>query len=159
MEIEFRPTEEDALNALRATSMPGWGMLLFVLLLTLLALVGIYLIDHDFPVAGGIWLGLSAPVGLAVYEIPKIQVRRGLRRNPSAQGEVVYRLDDEGILVTFPTGESRLDWRAYTKYKETEAVFLLFFSPDRYSAIPKRVLSTKQIDELRGLLKSRIAVR
>jgi hypothetical protein len=67
--------------------------------------------------------------------------------------------DDEGTVATFPTGESRLDWRAYTKYKETGSLFLLFFSPYRYTSIPKRAMSPEQIEELRGLLKARIFTR
>jgi disulfide bond formation protein DsbB len=52
MEIRFRPTEEDALNAMRSSSMPRWAMFLFVLLLALLFVVGIFLINHDFLLAG-----------------------------------------------------------------------------------------------------------
>jgi hypothetical protein len=159
MEIRFRPTEEDGLNAIRSLSMPSWSMYLFVLLLALLFLVGIYLINHDLSVAGWLWLALSAVIGIAVYEVPRIQVRRSLRNSPSAQGEIVYVLDDKGTVATFPTGESRLDWRAYTKYKESGTIFLLFVSPYRYLSIPKRVMSPEQMEELRGLLKARIVTR
>jgi hypothetical protein len=65
--IRFRPTEEDGLNAMRATSMPSWSMFLFVLLLALLFLVGIYLINHNLPMAGWLWLVMSAVIGIAVY--------------------------------------------------------------------------------------------
>jgi hypothetical protein len=123
MEIRFKPTEDDGLNAMRASSTPSWAMFLFVLLLALLFLVGIYLINHDLPVAGWLWLALSAVIGIAVYEVPRIQVRRSLRKSPSAQGEIVRVLDGEGTVTTFPTGESRLNWRAYTKYKETGSNF------------------------------------
>lgn len=159
MEIRFRLTEEDSLNAFRAVSMPSWGMYLFVLLLALLFLVGIYLINHGLSVAGWIWLVLSAVLGIAVYEVPRNQVRRSLRSNPSAEGEVTYVLDDKGTVATFATGESRLDWRAYIKYKETGTMFLLFFSPSRYASIPKRAMSAEQIEELRGLLKARVLTR
>ena len=134
-------------------------MFLFILLLGLLFLVGIYLLDHNFPVTGGLWLALSAFIGIGIYEIPRIQARRGLRSNPSAQGEIVIVFNDKGIVATFPTGESRLDWGAFTKYKETQTVFLLFYSPHRYTGIPKRVMSPEQIKELRGLLKARISTR
>jgi hypothetical protein len=156
MEIRFRPTEEDALNAMRSSSMPRWGMFLFVLLLALLFLVGIFLINHDFLLAGWLWLTLSAAIGIGVYEVPRIQVRQSLKNNPSAQGEIVYIFDDKGSFATFPTGESRLDWGAYTKYQETGTTFLLFFSPYRSTSIPKRAMSPEQIRELRGLLKERI---
>ncbi|MGA8313339.1 MAG: YcxB family protein [Terriglobales bacterium] len=131
-------------------------MLLFVLLLGLLFLVGVFLIDHDFLLAGWLWLVLSAGIGIGVYEVPRIQVRRSLKNNPSAQGEIVYTFDDKGSLATFPTGESRLDWGAYTKYKETGPMFLLFFSPYRFTSIPKRAMSPEQVEELRGLLKKGI---
>jgi hypothetical protein len=157
MEIRFKPTEEDGLNALRSSTMPSWGMFLFVLLLGLLFLVGIFLINHDFLLAGWLWLALSAAIGIGVYEVPRIQVRRSLRNNPSAHGEIVYIFDDKGSFATFPMGESRLDWGAYTKYKETGPMFLLFFSPYRYTWIPKRAMSPEQAEELRGLLKERIS--
>jgi hypothetical protein len=155
--IRFSPTEEDGLNAMRATSMPSWSMFLFVLLLALLFLVGIYLINHNLPVAGWLWLVMSAVIGIAVYEVPRFQVKRSLRSSPSAQGEIVLALDDEGTVATFPTGESRLNWQAYTKYKETGSMFLLFFSPYRYMSIPKRVMTPQQIEDLRALVKARIA--
>ena len=131
----------------------------FVLFLALLFLVGIFLIDHGFPLAGWLWLAMSASIGIAVYEVPRIQVRRSLRCNPSAQGEIVYLFDDKGSVTTFATGESRLDWGAYTKYRETGALFLLFFSPYRSTSIPKRVMSPEQIKEFRGLLNARISNR
>jgi len=157
LSIRFRLTEEDGLNAMRATSTPSWGLFLFVLLLALLFLVGIYLINQNFPVAGWLWLVMSAGIGIAVYEVPRIQVKRNLRSSPSAQGEIVLALDDEGTVATFPTGESRLNWRAYTKYKETGSVFLLFFSPYRYVSIPKRAMTPQQIEDLRALVKARIS--
>jgi len=157
LSIRFRLTEEDGLNAMRATSTPSWGLFLFVLLLALLFLVGIYLINQNFPVAGWLWLVMSAGIGIAVYEVPRIQVKRNLRSSPSAQGEIVLALDDEGTVATFPTGESRLNWRAYTKYKETGSMFLLFFSPYRYVSIPKRAMTPQQIEDLRALVKARIA--
>ena len=41
-------------------------MFLFVLLLALMFLVGIYLVDHDLAVIGWIWLAASAGIGIAV---------------------------------------------------------------------------------------------
>ena len=156
MEIRFKPTEQDGLNVMRASSMPSWSMFLFVLLLALLFLVGIYLLNHGLPVAGWLWLALSAAIGIAVYQVPRIQVRRNLRDSPSAHGEIVITLDGEGTVTTFPTGESRLNWGAYTKYKETGSMFLLFVSPNRCMSIPKRAMTPQQIEELRGLVKARI---
>ncbi len=112
MEIRFTPTGEDAVNALRAQSVRGWAAFQFILLLALLFLVGIYLIEHEFELAGWLWLAVSAALGIATYEIPKIQARRAIRKDPSAQGEVVFNGDDTGTVATYSTGKSQLDWRA-----------------------------------------------
>jgi hypothetical protein len=138
--------------------MPAWGMFTFVLLLILLFLVGIYLLDHDLIVIGWIWIGMSARIGLATYEIPRIQVRRAMAHNPSAQGEITFVFTEDGVATVFPTGESRLSWRAFTKFKETDYMFLIFFSRYRYNYVPKRVMSPDQVEELRGILKSRVGV-
>jgi YcxB-like protein len=155
LEIRFTPTAEDSVNALRATSQPAWVMLLFVLLLALMFLVGIYLVDHDLAVIGWIWLAASAGLGITVYQVPLRQARRALQSNPSAQGEVVLTLDDNGTAATFPTGKSQLEWRAYTKYKETDHLFLMT-TGTRSSIIPKRVMSAEQVRELRALLNVKI---
>jgi hypothetical protein len=159
MEVRFKLTEQDCLNAMRAQPTPGWNIFLFILLLALLFLVGIYMVTHDLPVAGRLWLVLSVALGIAAYEVPRIQVRRSLRNSPSAQGEIIFVLDDKGTIATFLMGESRLDWQAYSKYKETGTIFLLFFSPHSYMSIPKRAMSPEQIEELRGLLAARIPTR
>jgi hypothetical protein len=80
------------------------------------------------PLGWRLWLALSAAIGIGVYEVPRIQVRRSLKNNPSAQGEIVYIFDDKGSFATFPTGESRLDWGAYTKYQETGTTFFVVLS-------------------------------
>ncbi len=156
MELRFKLAEDEALEALQATASRGWVTFLFILRLALLFLVGIYLIDHGFTVVGWIWLTVSVVIGIAMYQVPRMQVRREIRRAPYAQGEVAYTLNDEGTMAIFSTGRSQLDWRHYTRYKETRNLFLLFFSPTRYTVIPKRVMSPEQIEQLRSLLVARI---
>ena len=131
-------------------------MFLFVLLLALMFLVGIFLVNQDLGAIGWIWLAVSVAIGIAVYEVPRFQIRRAMRRNPSLVGEVVLVFTDEGTEFTFATGKSQLQWRAYTKYKETRHLFVLYMSSARSTFIPKRVLSPQHLEELRNLLKSRI---
>jgi YcxB-like protein len=156
MEIRYTPTSEDSLNALRASPRPAWALSLFVLLLSLMFVVGIYLIDHDLTAIGWVWLAASVALGIAVYEAPRIQTRRALKTTPSAQGEIAITFADAGTMATYPTGKSELEWRAYTRYKETEHGFLLFLSSYRSIFIPKRVMSPEQVRELRSLLSSHL---
>ena len=156
MELRYKYTDEDALNAYRTSSKQPWTMFLFILFLALMFLVDIYLVNHDLTTIGWIWLATSAGIGIAVYEVPRFQIRRAMRRNPYMEGEIVLRLNDEGIEAIFSTGKSQLQWRAHTKYKETAHLFVLCMSSGRSMSIPKRVMSPQQVEELRGLLSERI---
>jgi len=155
MELRYTFTEEDALNFARVSSRPIWALWLFALLLALMFLVGVFLINHDLATIGWIWLAISVGLGLAVYEVPRIQIRRGMRR-PSLEGEIVLLFTDDGTEFTFATGKSQMQWRAYTKYKETQHLFVLYLASGRSTCIPKRVMSPPQLEELRSLLKARI---
>ena len=156
MEVRYTPTAEDSLNAFRASKMPSWAMFLFVLLLSLMFVVGIYLIGHDLVLVGWVWLALSVAVGIAVYQVPRVQALRSLKTNPSARGEIVWTLEETGTVTTFATGKSQLQWEAYTGYKETDHVFLLFCGNGRSTAIPKRAMSPELLDDLRKLFNTKI---
>ena len=154
MEIRYKPTAEDVINAMRAKAQPPWEMFLFVLLLALMFLVGIYLVYHDLGTIGWAWLALSAALGIAVYEVPQLRARRAIEKNPSARGDIVLNISDAGIDGVAATGNTQLRWEAYTKYKETEHVFLLDSDYGRSLFIPKRAMSLEQIQELRELLRT-----
>jgi len=156
MELRYTVTNEDIRNILRASSRPLWALVLFGLLLAAMFAVGIFLIVHDLREVGWIWLAVSAMLGVVVYALPSIQIRRELRRRPDLRGEIVLRLSPAGVEVTFATGKSQLQWRAYTKYKETAHLFVLHASSAGSRFIPKRVMSPQQVDELRGWLRTQI---
>lgn len=156
MELRYNLTNEDITHILRVSSRPLWALVLFGLLLAAMFSVGIYLIAHDLAEVGWFWLAVSASLGIVVYAVPPIQIRRELRRRPDLQGEIVLLLGPEGIEVTFATGKSQVQWRAYTKYKETAHLFVLTASSSGSRFIPKKVMSPQQLEELRGLLRAQI---
>lgn len=159
VELRFTLDHDDVLDANRALSMPRWGVWIVLILLVLMLFVGLYLIQQDFPVAGYLWLTLSTLVGMGTYAVPRLHVRRALRRSPSLQGEIVVVVSDEGITTIFPTGNSQLDWREYKGYRETPTLFVLLYSSGGYMLIPKRAMSLGQTEELRGLFARRMAIR
>lgn len=87
--------------------------------------------------------------------MPRGQARRALQFNPLARGEIVLTVDHDGIAAKFPMGKSQLEWRAYTKYKETDQIFLIS-KGSHSSFIPKRAMSADQVRELRALLNANI---
>jgi YcxB-like protein len=156
MELRYKLTNEDITNILRVSSRPLWALVLFSVLLAGMFAVGIYLVGHDLAEVGWIWLAISAALGIVVYGLPAIQIRRELRRRPDLQGEIVLLLTPAGIEVTFATGKSQLQWRAYSKYRETAHLFVLSTTSAGSRFIPKRVMSPQQLEELRGLLRTQI---
>jgi hypothetical protein len=71
-------------------------MFLCVLLLVLMLLVGIFLVNHDLASIGWMWLVPSTALGIALYEVPRFQIRRAMKANPSLQGEIALLLNEEG---------------------------------------------------------------
>jgi hypothetical protein len=121
MELRYTVTDEDALNAFRVRSKQPWTMFLFVLLVALMFLVD-FLVTHDLAMIGWIWLALSAGIGTAVYEVPRLQIRRSMRGNPSSQGEIALLLNDDGTEFTYAPGKAQLQWRAYTIQRDAALV-------------------------------------
>jgi len=110
MELRYQLTNEDITNILRVSSRPLWVLVLFAALLAGMFAVGIYLVGHDLAEVGWVWLASSALLGIVVYAVPPIQIRRELRKRPDLQGEIVLLLSPAGIEVTFATGKSQLQW-------------------------------------------------
>ena len=156
MKVSFTPSKEDVLNAMRAVPRSTWNVFIFIICMGSLFVIGAYLVDHDMAAFGYSWLAMSLVVSFAMYEIPRFRAQRDLTRNPSAQGEVTYSFDEKGVTVIHPTGDSRLQWSAFTRFRETDALFLLFVSGTSCRAVPKRVMSPDQIAELRKILELRI---
>lgn len=156
MELRFTPTEEDVRDLCRVNVMPGWYVFLFCLLLILSFLIGVHLIERGMAIAGWGWLVATVVIALATYEMPRFQTRRAFRRSPSTKGEFVYKLDENSVSATFPTGTSSLKWNAFVNYRETARFFLVFTSARRYWWIPKRAISPQATAELRSILQARI---
>lgn len=156
IEIRFTPRGEDAVHAARAAATRSWTLYLLILLLALMFLVGVFLIDHGYSLAGWLWLAVSALMFIAAYQVPLLQARRTLVTNPSAQGEIILKIDETRVAATFPTGNSYVEWRAFSKYRETTHLFVLFYLLHRSTFIPKRVMSPQQIAGLRVLLNDKI---
>jgi YcxB-like protein len=158
MEFHFLPREEDWQNARSLSSTSAWGMFQFLLSFTTLFLLGGFLITTGSSVTGWLCVGLSIATALASYEVPRILQRRVFRASPFTKGEWSITINDDGITVKFPMVKSESEWRAFTRYRETKAGFVLCVSTDHIGPwIPKREMSGEQIEELRQILNTRLS--
>jgi hypothetical protein len=119
-----------------------------------LFLLGLSWASHGYETAGVLCLISSIGIAIVGYEVPQLRQRKLFRTNKAVQGERTVTVDQKGITVSLPLGQSQYEWRAFTRYSETKTSFLLFISPQQVSFwIPKRAMPAAQIDELRGILK------
>jgi YcxB-like protein len=158
VEVKFRPTPQDLVEGSRAMKSPWWHKWLFLLLLCLMFLVGVFLVDHGFELAGWLWLVISVAIAIGVYRTPTIWAKHRLKHDQLFQAEITLRLDECGIESEYAHGRSRLEWEGVTGYKENTKSFLVFASEYHCTLIPKAAMSSAQIEELRKLLRAHISV-
>ena len=161
MEIRFSVTAEDWENAVRLAPRSAWNTWQFVLSFSPVGTVGlIVLTSRGDTAAGLVLLGISFAIAFAGYEIPRMGRRRVLRSTPQASEERVYKIDQEGIAASTSFFKVQYEWQAFTSYRETDSLFVLFTSPHQVGPwFPKRGLSPEQIAELRQLFKTRLPKR
>ncbi len=73
---------------------------------------------------------------------------------PMAGKNLWFELSESGVSCGMPGAESHFDWPSITRYKETDALFVMMRSGLFYT-IPKRALSSEQLVQLRELLTAK----
>jgi hypothetical protein len=154
LEVGLVHTYQDYLDSIHATSQPLWARVALAMLLLIMFVGGVFLIRHDLSEVGWPWVIFTIGIGLSVYTIRRYVAQR---RSKCMDGsEVVGNVEDTGTTTTSSKGKAELHWTAYSKYKETSELFVLFFESGNCAFIPKRVLSQDRIVELRQVLQGHI---
>jgi hypothetical protein len=98
------------------------------------------------------WIGCIIFVwGLETFR--KFQLQRMLwTNNPLLQRPKTAEIVATGITVSDDRARVEYQWTAFSKYRETKNLFVLFFGPSTYLMIPKRALrTTQELDAMRAL--------
>jgi hypothetical protein len=98
-----------------------------------------------------VWLVFVAG-GIRTRAVISLQFKR------MAEKEICYEFDETGFTGRMPDGEARLSWAAVTSFLETNALFVLS-SGILFYTVPKRALSTNDVDSLRALLTEKLSPR
>jgi hypothetical protein len=165
MHIEYQITEDDFASAGRLAVQTKSKFA--ALQRYFLAGLGALLIASGAVVAiaghalSGLWPPLlwgSILLGIAVfYGFYGYQFRRVYRKAPLLRERRTLDVDDETLQFKTTNSEGRTTWSAYIKFAENKDVFILFQQGNQiFVPIPKRDLTTLQIDELRSLLNAHL---
>jgi YcxB-like protein len=98
------------------------------------------------------------PGALVIYRfvIFPLWVRADFCRHPNFSREQILRVDENGLHKTSEVGQSFTKWPAYTCFRETQNLFLLYLGERSIEVVPKGALSSTQLHELRQLLHKKL---
>jgi hypothetical protein len=102
-------------------------------------------------------LAIIAIAVVATNLLQKYLLKRQWRQLKILNCETAVEVDEEEIATTTDISKTTVKWAAYTHWKETENLFLLYQSNNCANIFPKRAFGDSiQMDELRELLNSKL---
>ncbi len=94
------------------------------------------------------------------YMMHQVSMKLAWNNAPLIKDETVVEFNDEELTINTPLSKYTLKWAAYTHWKETLNLFLVYQSDNSSSIFPKRsFVNEEQIDRLRELLRSKLPDR
>jgi hypothetical protein len=108
---------------------------------------------------------MPAAFGPAIVLLQLYMARLGFgreyRRSAAWGLPATVDIDNDGLRWVTPESDNRSSWRLYLKYTENESTFVLFQRDGRrgsqaFVPIPKRSLTSGQIDEVRSVLAAHL---
>lgn len=83
--------------------------------------------------------------------------RRAYRGAKKFHDNITIAFDEDTIHVETAAGVSDLNWGAYNRFREFGDFFILYISAHNFSVIPSSAFAESDRDELRALLKRKLA--
>lgn len=90
------------------------------------------------------WMLLGSGIGLILlqWSVSRTLQPRAWRRifaqQKAMHEEFTYRVDDSGLYVSTPLGQAHRPWENFLRYRENDALFLLYHSDVTFELLPKR---------------------
>jgi YcxB-like protein len=86
-------------------------------------------------------------------------VRKDFASHPNFSRERTLRIDESGLNWSSEVDRSETKWQAFSRFQETENLFVLYLGERLAEAVPKRALAGAQLDEFRQLLFKKLPQR
>lgn len=163
--VNFQFTLDDYRNAFRAHYKKGasaftrWMLrlalvigVLFLLVSVLFVITGqraLNVVLTPF-LLGAFWTWLGTG------KIYQLSARNQFTKNPALREPRRVEFSDDGVKTDAGIASSQVSWKAYVCYVESADTFLIYTSPACFVIVPKRVLQSEQMNELRRLLQSHV---
>ena len=84
------------------------------------------------------------------------QLRRCYKRTRTDNGDCRLDISSSGIMTATDNSASEIGWKAIHDVNQDSNLFMLYLAPAKFLAIPKRICSAAQIEELNQLFASQV---
>jgi hypothetical protein len=158
LSLSFRYSQKDYVRAMRAHCASRLRLRLDVTVVVLVVVVGGWL----WRMPNLHWLGIVCIVVSAVFILMLAAVFTvvpliAFRREPKFRDNYSLTFSPEGIHFQTAHIDSRLQWSTYSRTLIDAHSYVLYYGPNRFTIIPKRVFeNTAQQEAFEQLLKDRI---
>ncbi len=85
--------------------------------------------------------------------------KREFKKNPNFPRACLLHVDDDSLRTSSDVSTSETKWVAFTKFRETPNVFLIYFGRNIFRVIPKRAFAAPQLEEFRELLRRKLPAK
>lgn len=87
---------------------------------------------------------------------PRLMARTQYKKQPAAQGAIVFAVDTAGVQWKWDGGTSNIEWRNFIRISEAKNHFRLYGSPVYFHIVPKRAFTAEQMADFQTVLKTKM---
>ncbi|SRR6266478_761522 len=94
-------------------------------------------------------------ISYAAFLAPR-KIKKEFAQYPDRASEKIMEFNEEAVLLQTSHGKSEMHWARFSRFVETEKLFVLLAPPRFLVTIPKRAIAPNESDQLRELLKRKL---
>jgi hypothetical protein len=89
--------------------------------------------------------------------LPKYSWRKTFNKDQRLHQEVTARISEEGIQFVTPNSDARAGWGLFTRYLESDKIFVLYQSNQIMNVIPKRFFGSGEVEQFHTFLGEKVS--
>ena len=152
MRIEYELSESNFLEAQKVHS--GWSSRPLPVFGVLLMLAAISTVARDqrnmVNAAAALLVGGALTLG------PRLLFSYSYRRDKRLHDHFVVTFSDEGVEVAASTGNSTYAWKAFTRWRESKNLFILYQGPACLNIFPKSGFASGEVNAFRTFVQQKL---
>jgi hypothetical protein len=157
MEIQYQCGLQDYLEAQYAHYRRSAAF--YVVAACILGFVGILgayqLLTEGYP-QGSPLLAIVVLWALLRFVFRPLCFRRDFRKHPNFAIPQTLRVEENGVSHRSDLGQSETKWNAFTKFRETPNLFMIYSGARLFHVVPKRAFERSQLEDFRQLVQHKL---